>query len=106
MAAHLSLRQREAPLAIGAISAGHPLRLRHALIDFDFDLRQLMTQVSLDARCEFVCVVGNVADPGGATAQRVAVAMAEPMGWDEQQARSAARAFLDEAASEGIVTGP
>ena len=33
------------------------------LIDFDFDLRQLMTQVSLDALCEFVCVVGKVADP-------------------------------------------
>jgi hypothetical protein len=49
---------------------------------------------------------GTVADPGGATAQRVAVAMAEPLGWDEQQARSAARAFLDEAGAEGIVTGP
>jgi hypothetical protein len=36
----------------------------------------------------------------------VAMAMAEPLGWDEREARSAAGAFLDEARSEGIVTGP
>ena len=38
--------------------------------------------------------------------KRVAMAMAEPLGWDEREARSAAEAFLDEAGSEGIVTGP
>jgi hypothetical protein len=48
----------------------------------------------------------SVADPDGATAQRVAAAMAEPLGWDEREAQSAARAFLDEAGSEGIVTAP
>jgi glycerol-3-phosphate dehydrogenase len=47
-----------------------------------------------------------VADAEGATAQRVAGAMAPALGWDEQQMRAQARAFLDEAAAEGIVTGP
>jgi glycerol-3-phosphate dehydrogenase len=47
-----------------------------------------------------------VADPEGATAQRVADAMAPALGWDEAQARDQARAFLDEAAAEGIVTSP
>ena len=47
-----------------------------------------------------------VADAEGATAQRVAGAMAPALGWDEQQMRAQARAFLDEAAAEGIVTSP
>jgi glycerol-3-phosphate dehydrogenase len=47
-----------------------------------------------------------VADREGATARRVADAMAPELGWDEGQARSEARAFLDEAAAEGIVTSP
>jgi glycerol-3-phosphate dehydrogenase len=46
----------------------------------------------------------DVADPAGATAERVAVAMAAELGWDDAQARSAAEGFLDEAAAEGIVT--
>ncbi|HEX6744471.1 MAG TPA: glycerol-3-phosphate dehydrogenase/oxidase [Solirubrobacteraceae bacterium] len=49
---------------------------------------------------------GNVADPDGATAHRVAMAMSGPLGWDEREARCAARAFLDEAGAEGIVAGP
>jgi glycerol-3-phosphate dehydrogenase len=48
----------------------------------------------------------HVADPEGATAQRVAAAMSGALGWDEQGAQSGARAFLDEARAEGIVTGP
>ncbi|MGZ6673378.1 MAG: glycerol-3-phosphate dehydrogenase/oxidase [Solirubrobacteraceae bacterium] len=48
----------------------------------------------------------GVADAEGATAQRVAAAMSGALGWDESDAQSAGRAFLDEARAEGIVTGP
>jgi len=34
----------------------------------------------------------------------VAAAMSGALGWDERGAQSAARAFLDEASAEGIVT--
>jgi glycerol-3-phosphate dehydrogenase len=44
----------------------------------------------------------GAADPAGATAQRVAAAMAPELGWDDAPAQ--ARAFLEEAAAEGIVT--
>jgi glycerol-3-phosphate dehydrogenase len=47
-----------------------------------------------------------VADPEGASARRVAVAMAPALGWDESEAEAQARAFLDEAGAEGIVTNP
>jgi glycerol-3-phosphate dehydrogenase len=47
-----------------------------------------------------------VADPDGATARRVAAAMAPALGWDESEAEAQARAFLDEAGAEGIVTSP
>jgi glycerol-3-phosphate dehydrogenase len=47
-----------------------------------------------------------VADPAGETAHRVAVAMGAELGWDAGRARAEARAFLDEAAAEGIVTDP
>ncbi|MEN3284870.1 MAG: glycerol-3-phosphate dehydrogenase [Solirubrobacteraceae bacterium] len=48
----------------------------------------------------------EVADPEGATARRVAAAMAPALGWDESEADAQARAFLDEAGAEGIVTSP
>jgi glycerol-3-phosphate dehydrogenase len=48
----------------------------------------------------------GVADPAGAAAQRVGVAMGAELGWDDAQAQAQARAFLDEAAAEGIVTSP
>jgi len=48
----------------------------------------------------------DVADPEGATARRVAAAMAPALGWDENEAEAQARAFLDEAGAEGIVTSP
>jgi glycerol-3-phosphate dehydrogenase len=48
----------------------------------------------------------DVADPEGATARRVAAAMAPELGWDEGEAAAQARAFLDEARAEGIVTSP
>ena len=48
----------------------------------------------------------DVADPEGATARRVAAAMAPALGWDESEAEVQARAFLDEARAEGIVTSP
>jgi glycerol-3-phosphate dehydrogenase len=47
-----------------------------------------------------------VADPAGEAAQRVAVAMGAELGWDAARARTEARAFLAEAAAEGIVTDP
>jgi glycerol-3-phosphate dehydrogenase len=47
-----------------------------------------------------------VADPAGEAAQRVAIAMGTELGWDAARARIEARAFLDEAAAEGIVTDP
>jgi glycerol-3-phosphate dehydrogenase len=47
-----------------------------------------------------------VVDADGATAQRVAGAMAPELGWGHEQTRAQARAFLDEAAAEGIVTSP
>jgi glycerol-3-phosphate dehydrogenase len=47
-----------------------------------------------------------VADAEGATARRVAAAMAPELGWGEEQAQAAAQAFLDEAAAEGIVPSP
>jgi glycerol-3-phosphate dehydrogenase len=47
-----------------------------------------------------------VAGPDGTTARRVAVAMGAELGWDDEQARAQARAFLDEASAEGIVTRP
>jgi glycerol-3-phosphate dehydrogenase len=47
-----------------------------------------------------------VADPAGETARRVAVAMGGELGWDAERAQAEARAFLDEATAEGIVTGP
>jgi glycerol-3-phosphate dehydrogenase len=45
----------------------------------------------------------EVADPSGTTARRVARAMAPEVGWDERRVEAEARAFLDEAAAEGIV---
>jgi glycerol-3-phosphate dehydrogenase len=48
----------------------------------------------------------GVADPDGATAQRVAVAMGAELGWDDGRAQAHARAFLDEAGAEGIVPSP
>jgi glycerol-3-phosphate dehydrogenase len=45
----------------------------------------------------------EVADPSGTTARRVARAMAPELGWDERRVEAEARAFLDEAAAEGIV---
>jgi glycerol-3-phosphate dehydrogenase len=77
--------------------AVHAARREQALTVGDALLRR--TRVALLA-------ASSVADPDGATAQRVAVAMAAPLGWDEREARAAARAFLDEAGSEGIVTAP
>jgi len=77
--------------------AVHAARREQAVTVGDALLRR--TRVALQA-------ARHVADPAGATAQRVAAAMSGALGWDEQGARSGARAFLDEARAEGIVTGP
>jgi glycerol-3-phosphate dehydrogenase len=47
-----------------------------------------------------------VADPDGATARRVAAAMAPELRWDEREAEAQAQAFAAEAGAEGIVTRP
>jgi glycerol-3-phosphate dehydrogenase len=77
--------------------AVHAARREQAVTVGDALLRR--TRVALQA-------ARHVADPAGATAQRVAAAMSGALGWDEQGAQSGARAFLDEARAEGIVTGP
>jgi glycerol-3-phosphate dehydrogenase len=77
--------------------AVHAARREQAVSVGDALLRR--TRVALLA-------AGAVADPAGATAQRVALAMSGALGWDGRGAQSAARAFLDEARAEGIVTGP
>jgi glycerol-3-phosphate dehydrogenase len=81
----------------------------------------LLAEVAYAARREQATTVGDallrrtrialqaahvVADSAGATAQRVAGAMAPALGWDEAHTRTQAQAFLDEAAAEGIVTSP
>jgi glycerol-3-phosphate dehydrogenase len=47
-----------------------------------------------------------VADPDGATARRVAAAMAPELGWDDRETEAQARAFAAEAGAEGIVPTP
>jgi glycerol-3-phosphate dehydrogenase len=47
-----------------------------------------------------------VADRAGETGRRVALAMAHELGWEPARAEAEARAFLDEATAEGIVTDP
>jgi glycerol-3-phosphate dehydrogenase len=48
----------------------------------------------------------QIADPEGETARRVAGAIGAELGWDAERAQAEARAFLDEATAEGIVTDP
>jgi glycerol-3-phosphate dehydrogenase len=47
-----------------------------------------------------------VADPDGATARRVAAAMAPELGWDDRETEAQARAFAAEAGAEGIIPTP
>jgi glycerol-3-phosphate dehydrogenase len=77
--------------------AAHAARREQAISVGDALLRR--TRIALQA-------AGAVADPDGATARRVAAAMAPALGWDESEAETQARAFLDEAGAEGIVTSP
>ena len=77
--------------------AAYAARREQAISVGDALLRR--TRIALQAARE-------VADPQGATARRVAAAMAPAMGWDENEAEAQARAFLDEAGAEGIVTSP
>jgi glycerol-3-phosphate dehydrogenase len=77
--------------------AAYAARREQAISVGDALLRR--TRIALQA-------AGAVADPEGATARRVAAAMAPALGWDESEAEAQARAFLDEAGAEGIVTSP
>jgi glycerol-3-phosphate dehydrogenase len=77
--------------------AAYAARREQAISVGDALLRR--TRIALQAARE-------VADPEGATARRVAAAMAPALGWDENEAEAQARAFLDEAGAEGIVTSP
>jgi glycerol-3-phosphate dehydrogenase len=75
--------------------AVHAARREQALTVGDAVLRR--TRVGLLA-------ARGVADPAGVAARRVAAAMGDELGWDDGQAQAQARAFLEEAAAEGIVT--
>jgi glycerol-3-phosphate dehydrogenase len=77
--------------------AAYAARREQAISVGDALLRR--TRIALQA-------AGAVADPEGATARRVAAAMAPALGWNESEAETQARAFLDEAGAEGIVTSP
>jgi glycerol-3-phosphate dehydrogenase len=77
--------------------AAYAARREQAISVGDALLRR--TRIALQA-------AGAVADPEGATARRVAAAMAPALGWDESEAEAQALAFLDEACAEGIVTSP
>jgi glycerol-3-phosphate dehydrogenase len=77
--------------------AAYAARREQAISVGDALLRR--TRIALQA-------AGAVADPEGATARRVAAAMAPALGWDESEAEAQALAFLDEAGAEGIVTSP
>jgi glycerol-3-phosphate dehydrogenase len=77
--------------------AAHAARREQAISVGDALLRR--TRIGLQAARE-------VADAEGATARRVAAAMAPALDWDENEAEAQARAFLDEAGAEGIVTSP
>jgi glycerol-3-phosphate dehydrogenase len=77
--------------------AAYAARREQAISVGDALLRR--TRIALQA-------AGAVADPEGATARRVAAAMVPALGWDESEAEAQARAFLDEAGAEGIVTSP
>jgi glycerol-3-phosphate dehydrogenase len=77
--------------------AAYAARREQAVSVGDALLRR--TRIALQA-------AGAVADPEGATARRVAAAMVPALGWDESEAEAQARAFLDEAGAEGIVTSP
>jgi glycerol-3-phosphate dehydrogenase len=77
--------------------AAYGARREQAISVGDALLRR--TRIALQA-------AGAVADPQGSTARRVATAMAPALGWDESEAEAQARAFLDEAGAEGIVTNP
>jgi glycerol-3-phosphate dehydrogenase len=77
--------------------AVHAARLEQATSVGDALLRR--TRVGLLA-------ARPVADPAGETARRVAVAIGGELGWDADRVHAEARAFLDEATAEGIVTGP
>jgi glycerol-3-phosphate dehydrogenase len=77
--------------------AAYAARREQAISVGDALLRR--TRIALQA-------AGAVADPEGATARRVAAAMAPALGWDASEAEAQARAFLDEAGAEGIVTSP
>jgi glycerol-3-phosphate dehydrogenase len=77
--------------------AAYGARREQAISVGDALLRR--TRIALQA-------AGAVADPEGSTARRVAAAMAPALGWDESDAEAQARAFLDEAGAEGIVTNP
>jgi glycerol-3-phosphate dehydrogenase len=74
----------------------HGARAEQAITVGDALLRR--TRVALQA-------ARAVADPGTGIARRAAAAMGGELGWDDVRVEAEARAFLAEAAAEGIVAG-
>jgi glycerol-3-phosphate dehydrogenase len=111
--AHLAGRYGYAARDVLAIAAERG-ELAQPVADGPADL---LAEVVFAARREQVRSVGDallrrtrvgllaareVADPSGTAARRVARALAPELGWDERRIEAEARAFLDEAAAEGI----
>jgi glycerol-3-phosphate dehydrogenase len=111
--AHLAGRYGYAARDVLAIAAERG-ELAQPVADGPADL---LAEVVFAARREQVRSVGDallrrtrvgllaareVADPSGTAARRVARALAPELGWDERRIDAEARAFLEEAAAEGI----
>jgi len=115
--AHLAARYGYAARDVLAI-AGERGELAQPVVDDG--PADLLAEVVFAARREQVRSVGDallrrtrvgllaarqVAEPSGTAARRVASALALELGWDERRIDEEARAFLQEAAAEGIAAG-
>ena len=116
--AHLAARYGYAARDVLAI-AGERGELAQPVVDDG--PADLLAEVVFAARREQVRSVGDallrrtrvgllaarqVAEPSGTAARRVASALAPELGWDERRIDEEARAFLQEAAAEGIAAAP
>jgi glycerol-3-phosphate dehydrogenase len=115
--ARLAQRYGHAAREVLAVAAERG-ELAQPIVD---DAPDLLAEAAYAARREQAASVGDallrrtrialqaarvVADPAGATARRVAAAMAPELGWDEREAEAQARGFAIEAGAEGITARP
>jgi glycerol-3-phosphate dehydrogenase len=116
--AHLAARYGYAARDVLAIAGERGELAQPVVEDGPADL---LAEVVFAARREQVRSVGDallrrtrvgllaareVAEPSGTAARRVASALAPELGWDERRIDEEARAFLQEAAAEGIAAAP